>query len=165
MVAQILDAGDKLIGRISEQTKKSREEIEELIKTRQSEYGGLLTEAGAAYSVAKDLNVETGFEVELTLGELKADCRNANTSGTIVSTYKPREFSKNGRNGKFASIEITDGKATRRVLFWNERADEVAKLAPNQKVKIKNANVRENRNGEIELHLNERSEISAVSVS
>jgi len=77
MVAEILDNADEIIKKIIEKG-MPEPELMEKIKAKQEEYGGLLTEAGAAYSIAREMGIEFEEEKQIKIKELTDGLNNVN---------------------------------------------------------------------------------------
>jgi hypothetical protein len=50
----------QIIEQVASKSKKTSEEVKQLIEEKKSKFSGLLTDNGAAYMVAKDLGIEVG---------------------------------------------------------------------------------------------------------
>lgn len=151
MVAQILESADEIIRKISEQTKKPAGEINELIKARQAEYGGLLTEAGAAYSIAKDLKVETGFEKNFKIAELTDGEYGVALNAVVKAVFPTRDYDKGGRRGNVTNLSISDNTGEIRTVLWNQEKELLGKILPNAKIAIINGYTK--KKDVLELHI------------
>lgn len=136
-------------------------ELETKMKDKINELSGLITEEGAAHIIANELVIElfnTGTE-QLKIKEIYAGMRNIATVGKVMRKYEVREFAKEDRTGKVASLMLGDETGTIRVVFWNNQVDEWEKLKENDVVVVENVYVRENRENK-EIHINDKSKIT-----
>lgn len=135
-------------------------ELELRMKEKINELSGLITEEGAAHILANELGIElfnTGTE-QLKIKEIYAGMRNIATVGKVLRKYELREFTKEDRTGKVASLMLGDETGTIRVVFWNAQVDEWEKLKENDVIQVENVYVRENRENK-EIHINDKSKI------
>ncbi len=147
---------------ISSGTGKSGEEVERLIEAKRQKFSGLLTEAGAAFMIAKELGVKTVQAVsEATkISSLKEGMNNVDVVGRVRKVFPKKEFEKNGRKGKLQSVIIWDGSAEARATLWNDDIEKFAQkpIAKGSAVKISNCSV-SSYNGAVQLNLNYNSSL------
>ena len=159
----IADA-DKIIARIVEKTGLSEEEVRKRINEKIKAFAGLLTEAGAAYAVAKELGVDIDVDRELSrrvkISELKPGMERVDVVGRILRIFPPRVFKKDGRSGKYCRLIIGDETGSIRLTLWNRDVSlvEQGKLESGQIIEVLNGYVRE-YNGEPVLTLSFDSRI------
>lgn len=162
MVLEILDNENEIISKIIAQTNLTREQLEEEISKKQEEYGGLLTRAGAAYSIAKELGVDLALkeeEVKITpINELNETISRASVKGIIKRVFPVKEWGKNGKTGKVGSVILDDGSKEIRVTFWNEQCGLMQGINEGDIVEFRNLVVRK-RNDAIELSYGKASQI------
>ncbi len=162
MVSRILDDLDGLISKIREKSGWSEMEISDKISKKQESYGGLLTRAASAYAIAKEMGALNDYQTpelkQTKLSDLNATMNDVAVDGKVMRAFLPKEWEKNGRKGRIASFEISDGSATRRVVLWDEKADFVLGLNPADGVRVEHAYVKEN-NGLIEIHAGRRANL------
>ncbi len=163
MVSQILDSSDAIIKKIREKG-FTEQEIKEKVSKKQEEYGGLLTEAGAAYSIAKELGIDFDFEPrnEVKVKDIADGMANVNISATIETAYPFREFEKDGRKGTVANFTISDGTGKINLVIWNKDPSVLDKIKPGAKIRILNAYARK-RNDATEVNVGNLGSISVVS--
>lgn len=163
MFIVIADA-DKIIKKIVESTGMSEEEVRKRIREKIKAFAGLLTEAGAAYAVAKELGVDIDVERELSqrvkISDLKPGMERVDVVARILRIFPPRVFKKDGRTGKYCRMIIGDETGTIRLTLWNRDVAlvEHGKLESGQVIEILNGYVRE-YNGEPVLTLSFDSRI------
>jgi ssDNA-binding replication factor A large subunit len=164
MVSEVLDNTQAIIDKIVGSGKMTQAELESQIKEKQEEYGGLLTEAGAAYSIARDMGIDLGIKEDerhaTPVSSLKPDLEGVDITGTVTRVFPPKEWKKDTRSGRVASITINDGTGEVRVTLWNNDCDLIDKGSVQQgaKVEIQNASSRE-RNGITELSVGMRGRV------
>lgn len=173
MVSHILDDLEGLIKKILAHTGWDQEKLNEKIQKKQDEYGGLLTEAGAAYSIAKEAGVsledkaETEAESkkdikpekkEIKLKEINKDMNDIDFYARVERAYPVHEFQKENRKGKVASVMIADETSTVRLVLWGHHAELSDSLRPNDLIKIAGGYVKEN-NDQLEVHLGWRGKL------
>ena len=139
-------------------------ELEIKMKEKINELSGLITEEGAAHILANEFGIElfTAETAQLKIKEIYAGMRSISTIGKVMRKYEVREFAKEDRTGKVASLMIGDETGSIRVVFWNAQVDEWEKLKENDVIHVENAYVRENRENK-EIHINDKSKIKLSS--
>lgn len=145
-----MDAYSSLIEKISKHSGASVEEIEKKVDAKKSKLSGLISKEGAAQIVAAEMGIS--FENEmLKVNELSEGLRRANLIGKITRVFPVKEFSKNGRSGKFASFTIGDETSNVRVVLWDSNhvaLIESGNLNVGSVIEIRGASV---KNGEIHV--------------
>jgi ssDNA-binding replication factor A large subunit len=145
-----MDAYSNLIEKISKHSQLSVEEIEKKVDSKKSKLSGLISKEGAAQIVAAELGIS--FENEmLKIKELTEGLRRANVIGKITRVFPVKEFSKNGRSGKFASFTLGDETSNVRVVLWDSNhvgLIESGNLNQGSVIEIRGASV---KNGEIHV--------------
>jgi len=158
MVFHILDSPEIIIKKIMEKG-IGQEDLQNKIRKKQEEYGGLLTEAGAAYSIAKEMGIDFEFDQpEPKIKDIAGDQTNINLTAKIESAFPAREFEKDGRKGSVTNLTISDDTGKINVVVWNK---ELPGLAKGSRVKILNGYVKE-RNNQPEINIGNFSSISVV---
>lgn len=145
-----MDAYTSLVEKISKHSQMSIDEIEKKVDAKKSKLSGLISKEGAAQIVAAELGIS--FENEmLKIKELTEGLRRANVIGKITRVFPVKEFSKNGRSGKFASFTLGDETSNVRVVLWDSNhvgLIESGNLAQGSVIEIRGASV---KNGEIHV--------------
>lgn len=151
MVADVLDNEEGIIDKIITKSSMPREELEDKIIKKKEEYGGLLTTAGAAYSIAKDLGIDLELEgdvVRITqIKELDADLGRASVRGVVTHVFPVKNWEKNGKGGTVASVTLKDSTGETRLTFWNDDCQKLEKLMVGSQIEVQNALTR--KRGEI----------------
>ena len=163
MVSQILDSSAVIIKKIREKG-FTEQEIKDKVSKKQEEYGGLLTEAGAAYSIAKELGIDFDFEPknEVKVKDLADGMANVNMSATVDNAFPFREFEKDGRKGTVANFTISDDTGKINLVVWNKDPSVLGQINPGAKIRVLNAYARK-RNGTIEVNVGNLGSVSVVS--
>ncbi len=148
---------------LSKKEDLSKEKILELIENRKSEFHGLLSEHGAALLVAQDLGVDINQDKikPLEIDDLISDLNNVTITGRVLDVFPLRDFTKkNGSIGRYIRIILADNTGKILCVAWNSKATDLSKSELQGKiVKICNAYTKEGINGEIEIHIGDRSNV------
>ena len=121
-------------------------------------------ERGSIQIQPPDLNEEDYPTIEnfLTkIHEIETESKYINVEGTVGRKYPISTFQrKDGTQGKIKRVVLEDETDHIPVVFWNEKAEEVARIKEGDTVLLMNTKVRENRQGgRWELHLDNSSTI------
>ena len=150
---------------ISKASGKSNEEITRLISEKKEKFSGLLTDAGAAFMIAKELGVELGkAEENVKISALKDGMNNVDVVGRAKTVFPPKSFERNGRKGVLQSIILWDGSGEVRATLWHKDVEKFAGLnvKMGQCIKLGNCSV-SSYNGALQLGLNYNSSIAKES--
>lgn len=151
---------EQLKEKITSSAKIPSEELDERIKKKMDELAGLISEEGAAHIVANELGVQLlSMSMLAKVGSLAAGARNIDVLGKVVRKYEVRSFQTARGSGKVGSFVLGDETGTIRAVLWQQQADNLERLNNGDVVKIRSSYVRDN-NGVLELHLNDRSELT-----
>jgi len=151
MVQKILENYQSILNSIKEQTDLEEREIDEKIENRIDEYGGLLIKAGAAYAIAKENNVETGFEPEPTkINDVQENQINLRVKGVVKQTWPLVEFERVNRSGCVRNFLLEDESGQKRFVLWNDK-ELSEKIGEGQELIIENAYSKKNNNF-VEIH-------------
>lgn len=116
---------------ILKEKKIGEHELSEKVRRRQEEFNGLINEAAALYSIAKELGVELKSkegELQFTkIGSLKQGMQNVNLHARVMRILAPRKFEKNGKGGKVCSISVADGSGEVILVLWHRDVELVEK--------------------------------------
>src|SRR3989344_2950274 len=154
-------AYDQILEKIQAQTKKPISEIESLVHDKLRKLSDLISRGGAAHIVANELKVKLFDKIEgkLKIKDLVSGMNSVDVLAKVISSYGVREFQKDDRRGKVASLLVGDDTGTCRLVLWdNHHIIEVENnaLAEDKVIMVKNAYVRENNNFK-EIHLGNKS--------
>ncbi|MEM4755917.1 MAG: OB-fold nucleic acid binding domain-containing protein [Candidatus Woesearchaeota archaeon] len=155
-------AYEDILNKIHEKTGKSHAEIELLIKERQNQLSGLITKQGAAQIVASELGIHLYQEYmgKVKISKIIPGMRNLEVVGKILRLYPPKGFqTKDGREGKVASLVLGDETGSVRVVFWNDLCDLFANFHEGDILRITQAASRL-VNGAVELQVFSHDSVS-----
>lgn len=127
-----------------------------------------------------ELNLGTRGEIEILPGEgdrypplekfiekiaeITEKDRKANILGVVRRIFPESKFErKDGSEGKVKSIRLEDLTGDIRVVFWNNKADEIENLKKGDHLRIMNAGVRSGIGGQLELHVQLESTIENLT--
>ena len=154
----MLSDAEKIMAKIVEKTGLSRAEVEERVRKKIKEFAGLLTEAGAAYAVAKELGVEIDVERELAqrvkIKDLKPGMERVDLIVRVLRIFPPRVFRKDGRFGRYCKLIVGDETGTARLTLWHRDVNlvESGKIERGTVIEIINGRVSE-YNGILDITL------------
>ncbi len=124
-----MESLDVLVERIVAGSGKTREQVHKLIREKQDELSGLVSGDGAAYIVGRELGVSLIKERrKLKVSNLVPNLNSVDIVARVVGVFEPREFNRNGREGKVQNILLGDDTGTVRVSLWNHELALVQKL-------------------------------------
>jgi hypothetical protein len=119
---------EETLKRMSEETGIEYTLIKQKMEEKIAKFGGLLTEQGALVLMSKEMNVRTPLleksGTKMTLGELKPGMNNIDVHARVTRADPVKTYSKNGKEGKYASIRLQDTTGEALFTFWNEQAEE-----------------------------------------
>ncbi len=153
---------EDIINRIlSSNPSLSRQAVQKLIEEERRKAAGLLTEEAAAHLVASNLGMSGAgrrIESKTKIGDLTSGLNDVSITGRVIHIFPSRKFSRgDGREGRVCRMLIGDNTGTLTVVFWDEKADQIAasKINPGKIVRVLHGYTRE-RWGEIELNVGNR---------
>jgi len=151
---------------VSARIDMSREEILRRIREKRSVAGGFLDNETAARLVASELGINFAPKLfhpkEIPIDKLVLGLNDVTIMGRVLVAYPAQKYiRKNGVTGQFAHLLIADSTGTIRVLLWNNKAGiiEEGKIRRSQIVRVRHGYVRDANDGQLELHLSQRSEL------
>ncbi|MBS3133993.1 hypothetical protein J4214_02065 [Candidatus Woesearchaeota archaeon] len=155
---------EEVIERIKNSSNLSEKEINERINQKLEKLSDLISKAGAAHILANELNINIFENVpkDLKINKLIPGMSSVNIMGKVVDIYGIREYIKENRNGKIGSLLLGDETELIRVVLWDTNhisLIEKSEINHGRVLNIKNAYVKQNINGNKELHLGNRSSI------
>jgi len=148
-------------------TKFSRKQLYERVKSKHEELSGLVSMEGAAHLVARDLGVSILIpdKRQLKIKDLVNGMRNISIKGRIIQISDTREFErKDGKKGRVCNLIITDGTGEVRIPLWDKQVNmlDEGKLNTGNVIQIKNAFARDNVFGGIEVRLSRLSRVEKI---
>jgi replication factor A1 len=144
----------------------TKDDVKKLIDKKKEDYGGLLTDRGAVFLVASDLEISTKdkpqLKTELLIRDLITGSNDASVTGRVITIYPPQSFtSKDGKAGRLLRLVIADKSGTLRVNLWGDNADLSGekKLELGQIVRVLHGYVKAGLDGNPELNLGFRGKL------
>ncbi|MGD2201601.1 MAG: OB-fold nucleic acid binding domain-containing protein [Candidatus Bathyarchaeota archaeon] len=142
----------------------TKEAVERLIDEERGKAAGLLTEEAAVHLVASNLGLDGAgkkIEAKVKIGDLTSGLSDVSLTGRVIHVFPAHTFTRrDGREGKVLRMLLGDSTGSVAVVFWDEKADQVAasKVADGKIVRILHGYTRERR-GEIEVNIGNRGQI------
>ncbi len=154
---------EQILEKIHSQTQKPNSEIELLVESKLKKLSDLISKEGAAHIVANELKVKLFDKVEgkLKISDLVSGMNSVEVLIKVISSYGIREFQKEDRQGRVASLLVGDETGTCRLTLWDTnhiKEIEESRLTEGKTISVKNAYIREN-NGFKEIHLGNKGSI------
>ena len=119
-----LDSRKKIVQAIAAKTRLSESEIESLVESKKGKFSGMLTDAGAAFMVAKELDVDLGLEKQWNattpIAQLKGGMNQVDVRASVLQVFPPKEFEKNGRVGIVQNAVVGDETGSIRFTLWEQ---------------------------------------------
>lgn len=143
----------------------TREEIQELIEKKKAELGGLITDEGAAFIVAREVGVDlpqgAPSEEELTTATVAPGMRNVNLTGRVLKIYQPREFEREGEKNVVQTLLLGDEDGTVKLVLWGPDVYPVVEgtIKRGSFCRIIGGYVRRGLDGRIEVHKGRRGQL------
>jgi replication factor A1 len=131
--------------RITGALEKTRTTGREYVIDERSRVTSLSAATGGSASEGQEIPFRFTAPGEVRAGET------CSVEGTIASLQPVRTFvARDGRQGQVRNLRLTDGLAELRVVLWGDRA--LQPLVPGDRIAVYLGEVRNNREGERELH-------------
>ncbi len=149
---------NELLKKIIEKTGLPEDEIQIKILEKQRELSNLVSKEGAAYIIAKELGLDvfTKTKRRLEIRNVVPKIRDLKITARVIRIFEPRNFEKNGKKGKVASLILGDETGNIRLSLWDNQTDIVDQLKPGMAIETFGAYTRENGVGGVELRLGNR---------
>jgi len=116
---------DEIVQRISSDTGLGKEEILQKIEDKKIELSNLISDEGAAYIVAKDLDVKLRKVEKIKIENIVPGMQNVDIVGKITRVTPVKEYGTD-KKGRVMNVFISDGTGTIRLPLWN---DEIEKFS------------------------------------
>lgn len=138
---------EKILELIEQKAGKSKEDIEALIESKRTEFGGLISAEGAAHIIAKESGININEKEIVKISDIQSSP--ASVEGKVIKVLGSREFEKNGRKGKVANLLLADTTGSIRVVLWDKDADKVMSgtIKDGSGLRISNGIVKDGMNG------------------
>lgn len=145
---------ETLLNKILEQKPDlSRSDIQELINKKKEKIGaGYLTDQGALFLIASDLDIPLNeqLKVEMGLKDLYVGAKEITLETRVMNVYPARQFSrKDGSQFLLRTLTVYDADSRVKVKLWDEKANltGIENLKPGDLVKIIKAYVKADMTG------------------
>jgi ssDNA-binding replication factor A large subunit len=153
------------VRKINEDTGLSIGEIQARIEAKLQQLSGLISKDGAAHILANELGVQLTRQnapgEQLKISDITLQSRNITVAGRVVRKYDAKEFNKNGRVGRVASLLLGDETGVTRLVFWNDQVDVFTELNEGDILVVKNPFVKQSyQQDRLELQLNTQSALT-----
>ncbi|MBU0761699.1 MAG: hypothetical protein KKD39_01625 [Candidatus Altiarchaeota archaeon] len=89
------------------------------------------------------------------ISEITGDMRGFDVNARVLRVYDARQYS----GGTMQSMILGDDSGTIRIVFWNDKSADAAKINEGDALLVKNAYSKNNMNGEAEAHVGKYSEV------
>lgn len=155
---------EEIIDKIISETKISKKELEERIRVKREELGGLITEEGAAHIVASELGIDLFKDQKLSttqlfIKDLIPGMNNISVIGRVMKIYASREFVRDGKQSYVVNLILGDKTKTIRTVLWGDHAQNIDKISRGDILRILSGYVKEGLKEDPELHVGYRGRI------
>jgi len=158
----MLSAKD-LVKEISDKSGRAEAEVRRLIKDKQLELSGLVSEEGAAYIVGRELGVDLMKDSRrgLKIKNVLPDMMSVDITAKVMNIFGPKEFDKNGKKGVVASLILGDDSGTTRLPLWNDEVKLLSSLgiAQGDIIEVSGAWAKNDERSGVELRLGKRGRL------
>lgn len=115
---------DEIIQRISTETGLSKDDIMQKIDEKKTELSDLISDEGAAYIVAKELDVKMRKMEKINIENVIPGMQNVDIIGKITRLTPIREYGTD-KKGRVMNVFISDGTGTIRLPLWNDEIEKI----------------------------------------
>ncbi len=148
--------------------KIAEDEFQKRIKEKIDEFGGLLSEEGAALIVANDLGVDLRLERPrefLHIKDLAVGTGDVWLCARVTCVSTVREFQRKAGTGRVANVEVMDKTGSTRIVLWDDLTNFTKDLHKGDIVEVRGGYVKEGFREGLEIHISSsrRGEISKLS--
>jgi replication factor A1 len=158
---------EEILSELEKNTKYSRKQLNEKIKLKQEELSGLVSIEGAGHLVARELGVNLLMPEKrsLKINNIAKGMKNVNIKARVIQISDIREFERKDKNkGKVCNLILTDSTGQIRLTLWDKQVGivEEGKISEGDVIEVKNASVKENIFGGVELLLSRLARIEKI---
>ena|GEM_PF-336790 len=127
-------------------------EIEERIRQKLEEVGGLLTEEGALTIIANELGITEEVEY-LRIADLTDGMSNVNIIGRVLGVTEPREFQRsNGSAGAVSNVILADKTGKTALTLWDHEVRLTEQIKRGDILKVVDGITKEGKRG-VQIYL------------
>lgn len=157
---------EQLMGKLlKERPELNRSEIEQGIKDKKQKIGaGYLTDQGALFLIASDLNISLAdpLKSEVGLKDILPGAKEVTVTAKVMSMSAAKQFPrKDGTMFFLRTLVVYDSDTARTVKMWDEKANlpGVGDLKPGDLVRLVRAYVKADLDGSPTIHVGSGSEV------
>ena len=114
---------DEIIKKIESTSELSRDDIIARIENKKTEFGGMISDHGAARVIAKELGIDIQQVTRLKISSLMPGIKNASIVGKITNVYPVNEFNTEKASGKVLNLILSDESGSIRLTLWNDEIE------------------------------------------
>ncbi len=122
---------EELLQKICTETGKTPKEAKKLVEDKKAKFSGLLTDAGAAFMVAKELGlkVETSKKPKkkIKIGNLSEGMKGLKLLVRVLHIYSPKEYNKGNKKGRYCRLLVGDETGEISLTLWGEHVKKIEK--------------------------------------
>jgi len=152
---------ESIITRIHEETGLSKDEIERQIKAKIKALDGLVSEEGAAFIVASELGIqllkEPATNQSWKIKDLVPGQGFVDISGFVERTFRVIPYTHKGQAKEMGSFILRDETGEIRTVLWDDKVQLLKENKIRGTIKIRGAQVKQNKLGNKELHVGNKS--------
>lgn len=163
------DKLDKILDEmIRQRSDLTKEQLLDLIAEKKKKVGsGFLTDAGASYLVASELNIDLNNMSlnDYSLKDLGPGMVSINVKAYFLAASGTRTFNrKDGSTGNYRSVFLFDDGISVKLMLWDTLAKEssFATISIGEPLRISNAATRTGRDNLLEIHSNPQTKIELL---
>ena len=139
--------------------KIARDEFQQKIKEKIDEFGGLLSEDGAALIVAADLGVNLRVEKPrefLSIRDLAVGMGDIWLCARVTCVSAVKVFERESGKGRVANVEVMDSTGSTRVVLWDDLTDFTSNLDKGDIIEVRGGYVKKGFREGVEIHISPR---------
>lgn len=161
---------DKLMENLILKSGKSKEEISQMISDKVNELSGLVSEEGAIYIIANELDIKLDSDRPkqdanfVKISQITEPKTPTSLECKVIKKYDKINFSsKTGSEGSVQSMLVGDDTGVIRLTFWNDQTDLLDNIHDGDILRISNAYTRENSQmpERLDVHYGQYSSLEA----
>lgn len=152
---------EDLVERTADETKLSKEEIEEKVEEKMEEFSGMVSEEGAIHLVAKEHGAQLSeADSDLKVENVVPDMRKVNIKARVTSVLEPNTFERDdGEEGKVQNIVLADDTGSLRLTLWDEQTQIAGEVEEGDAIEVAGAYSVEDDRGNAELRLGDEAQV------
>ncbi|MFX1518674.1 MAG: DUF2240 family protein [Promethearchaeota archaeon] len=155
---------EEIIDKIISEAGISKKELEQRIRAKREELGGLITEDGAAHIVASELGIDLFKDqkykdARLFIKDLIPGMNNISVTGRVMKMYSPVEFEREGKKSQVVNLILGDKTKEIRTVLWDDHARNIDEVSRGAILRIISGYVKEGLKEAPELHVGYRGRI------